>query len=175
MAVPDPYAAMRKILLGEASITTLLLPQSALTGLTVAPIFALSYPRKVAGAAVTGYTGHDWAALLNQKAIRMVLITASGRVTSGGDASRAPWSRPRMDIQSFGRTEGDAMTLHLTIEAFLKQLANKRAALTGGSALIRDCTIEGGPLGPFPDPETDAPEVVGIYAASFVEQFVAVA
>lgn len=171
---PDPYAAMRRILLNQASITGLLLPQTSLAGLTTAPIFALSYPRKVTGAPATGYTGHDWAALLNQKAIRMVLITASGRVTSGGDRSRAPWSRPRMDIQSFGRTPGDAMTVHLAVEAFLKALSDERAVLSGGSALIRDCTVEGGPLS-FVDPDTDAPEVVGIYAASFVEQFVAVA
>lgn len=172
MAVPDPYAAMRRILLDEESLTDLLLPQSSLTGLTVAPIFALSYPRKVAGAPATGYTGHDWAALLNQRAIRMVLITASGRVASVGDNSRVPFSRPRMDIQCYGRSESDAMTVHLAIYGFLKDMANARASLTGSTALLYDVTIEGGPLA-FVDPVTEAPEVVGIYAATAAELSVA--
>lgn len=168
----DPYAAMRRILLDQASITSLLLPQTALPSLATAPIFVLGYPRKVAGAAQTGYTGHDWAALLNQKAIRMVLITASGRVASGGDSSRAPWSRPRMDIQCYGRTESDAMAVHLAIEEYLKSLSNARASLAGGTSLLADVTIEGGPI-VFPDPDTDAPIVTGIYAASAAELAVA--
>lgn len=172
MAMPDPFAAMRQVLLGESSITSLLLPQAALPGLLVAPIFALGYPRKVAGQPATGYTGHDWAALFNQKAIRAILITSSGRVASGGDASRAPWSRPRMDLQFYGRTEADAMAVYLATEPVLKALSNRRAVLSGGTALLRDVTVEGGPL-IFPDPETDAPIVTGIYAPSFIEEFVA--
>lgn len=172
MTVPDPYAAMRRILLDEASITSLLLPQAALPNLAIAPVFALGYPRFVSGAPQTGYTGHDWAALLNQKAIRMVLITASGRVQSGGDNSRAPWGRPRMDIQCYGRTESDAMAVHWAVYEFLKSLSNARAALTGSTALVYDCTVEGGPIS-FPDPDTDAPIVTGIYAASVAELSVA--
>ena len=77
-----------------------------------------------------------------------------------------------MDVQCFGRTEDDAMTVWLAVEAWAKALSNVRSVLTGGTALIRDCTVEGGPL-PFPDPQTEAPEVVGIYAPSFIEEFVA--
>src|SRR5690606_21030243 len=106
---------MRRILLDEDSVTDLLLPQTALPSLVLPPIFAGNYPRKVAGASPTLYTGHDWHELLTNRAIRMVLITASGRLDSGGDSSRAPWSRPRMDIQCFGPTENDAMTVLLTI------------------------------------------------------------
>ena len=168
----DSYHAMRRVLIDEDSIADLLLPQDALPSLSEPPVFAHQYPRHVAGAPATGYTGHDWAALLTQRAIRLVLITASGRVASGGDTTRAPWSRPRMDIQVYGRTEADAMAVHLAIEAFLKGLSNVRASLTGGVALIRDVTIEGGPI-PFPDPDTEAPVVVGIYAASAIEEFVA--
>jgi hypothetical protein len=172
VSMPNAYNAIRRILLGQTSVTTLLLPQTALTGLTTAPIFALEYPRKVAGAPSTGYTGHDWAALLTQRQIRMVLITPSGRVASGGDTTRAPWSRPRFDVQCFGRTDDDAMVVHLAVEAFLKGLSNARAVMSTGTALIRDVTTEGGPIS-FPDPETEAPEVVGIYAASLIEEFVA--
>lgn len=172
MAQPDPFATMRSILLGETSITSLLLPQTALPSLTVAPIFALSYPRKVAGAAQTGYTGHDWAALLQQQAIRLVLITAAGRIASVGDTTRVPYSRPRMDIQCFGRSESDAMTVYLAVDAFLKEMSNERAALSAGTSLIRDVTVEGGPLS-FDDPTTEAPEIVGTYGASFIEAFVA--
>ena len=166
-AIADPYAAMRRILLDESSVTSLLLPQSQLPNLATAPIFALGYPRKVANAPQTGYTGHDWTALLQAKAIRMVLITASGRVASGGDDSRAPWGRPRMDIQCYGRSESDAMTVHLTIEAFLKSLSDARAAITAGTVRIADVTVDGGPI-EFPDPDTDAPIVTGIYAASAI-------
>ena len=166
--VADPYAAMRRILLAEPSITSRLLPQDALPNLATAPIFALGYPRKVADAPQTGYTGHDWNALLQARAIRMVLITASGRVGSGGDDSRAPWGRPRMDVQCYGRSEGDAMALHLVIEAFMKQLDNARAVITAGTARIADVTVDGGPIGPFPDPDTEAPIVTGIYAASAI-------
>lgn len=172
MTMPNAYNAIRAILLGQASITSLLLPQAALSGLATAPIFTGEYPRKVASAPATGYTGHDWATLLQQQQIRMVLITSSGRVASGGDSTRAPWSRPRMDIQCFGRTEDDAMIVHLAIEAYLKSLSNARATLTGGVAVIRDVTIEGGPIS-FPDPITECPEVVGIYAASAIEEYVA--
>lgn len=168
----NPYNAMRRVLLDESSITALLLPQSALPSLAIAPIFAGNYPRKVTNAPATGYTGHDWAVLLQQQAIRMILITPSGRIASGGDASRAPWGRPRMDIQCFGRTEDDAMTVHFAVERFLKALSNVRAALTGGTALIRDVTIEGGPIA-FPDPTTEAPEAVGIYGVTFIEEAVA--
>ena len=172
MSVPEPMAVIRRVLLDEASITSLLLPQTALPSLATAPIFAYEYPRKVTNAPQTGYTGHDWAALLNQKAIRMVLITASGRVSSGGDSSRAPWSRRRMDVQVYGRSEDDAMNVLLEIEAVLKELGQARAVLTAGTALIYDVTVEGGPI-PFPDPDTDAPIATGIYAASFAEQYVA--
>lgn len=172
MTMVNPYNAMRRVLLNQTSITALLLPQGALTGLATAPIFALSYPRKVTNAPATGYTGHDWAALLNQKAIRMVLITPSGRVASAADNSRAPWSRPRMDIQCYGRTEDDAMTVLLAVEEYLKALSNERAVLSTGTALIRDVTIEGGPL-EFPDPDTDAPIATGIYAPSVIEAHVA--
>lgn len=172
MSVPNAIAAMRKILLAQSSITSLLLPQTAIPNLATAPIFALAYPRKAVGAAQTGYTGHDWAALLNQQAIRMVLITPAGRIRSGGDESYASWSRPRMDVQCFAPTEGDAFTVHDEIEAFLKSLASERAVLTGGSALIRDTTVEGGPLS-FDDPTTECPEVVGTYGASFIEEWVA--
>jgi hypothetical protein len=168
----NPYDAIRRILLNEASITSLLLPQTALPSLATAPVFVSAYPRKVTNAPATGYTGHDWAALLNQKAIRLVLITASGREPSGGDRARAPWSRRRFDVQCYGRTEADAMVVHLAIEEFLKALANKRAVLSTGTALIRDVTVEGGPL-EFPDPDTDAPIVTGIYAASAIEENVA--
>ena len=172
MSVPNAIAAMRLILLGQSSITALLLPQASIPSLTTAPIFALGYPRKEAGKPATGYTGHDWAALLAAKSVRIVVIRPSGRVRSGGDESRAPWSRPRMDIECYGQTEGDAMVLLDTTEAFLKGLSNARAVLSGGTALIADVTIEGGPL-LFPDPVTEAPEAVGIYGASFIEAYVA--
>lgn len=172
MAIPDPQHAMRVWLLSRSAVTSLLLPQTALPSLAVAPIFAYDYPRKVAGAPATGATGHDLAALLNQKAIRLVLISPSGRVQSGGDTTRAPWSRPRMDVQIYGRSASDAMAVHLAIEEELKALSNARATLAGGVASIRDVTVEGGPI-EFPDPDTDAPIVTGIYAASFAEQYVA--
>lgn len=168
----NPYNAMRRILLDESTVTSLLLPQTALPSLATAPIFAGNYPRKVESAPLTGYTGHDWAALLTQHAIRMILITPSGRVASGGDESRAPWSRPRMDIQFFGLDEDDAISGLLTVERFLKGVSNVRATLTGGTALIRDVTVEGGPIA-FPDPTTEAPEAVGIYGVTFIEEAVA--
>lgn len=172
MSVPDPFAAMRRILLDEASVTDLLLPQDALPQLATPPIFALNYPRLEAGKPKTGYTGHDWAALLNQKSIRMVLITSAGREPSVGDASRVPFSRPRMDIQCYGRSESDAMAVHLAVEAFLKQLGQARAVLSGGTVRIADVTVTGGPI-QFPDPQTEAPIVTGTYAASFIEEYVA--
>lgn len=172
MTMPSPYNAIRRLLLGQVSITTLLLPQTPLAGLLTAPIFAGDYPRKAAGAPSSSLLGYDWAALLTQRSIRLVLITPSGRVASGGDSTRAPWHRPRFDVQCYGRTDEDAMTLHLAIEAYLKDLSNGRAILTAGTALVRDVTVEGGPIS-FPDPDTEAPEVVGIYAASFIEEFVA--
>lgn len=172
MSVPNDIAATRAILLAESSVTSLLLPQTSLPNLATAPIFALAYPRKEEGAPQTGYTGHDWAALLNQKAVRLVVIRPSGRINSGADASYAPWSRRRQDIEVYGRTEGDALLVLDAIEAFLKSASNQRAVLPGGTALIRDYTIEGGPL-QFPDPVTEAPEAVGTYGASFVEEFVA--
>lgn len=168
----NPYNALRRAMLDETSITSLLLPQTSLPSLATAPIFAHRYPRKVAGAPATGYTGHDWSDLLKQKAIRLVLITASGRVTSAADTTRAPWSRPRMDVQVYGRTEDDAFTVLLAIEEFLKGLSNVRAVLSNGTALIRDVTIEGGPV-EFPDPDTDAPIASGIYAPSMIEVSVA--
>lgn len=172
MSVPNDIAATRQILLGASSVTSLLLPQTAIPNLATAPIFALAYPRKEVGAPQTGYTGHDWAALLNQKAVRIVVVRPSGRIASGGDQSRAPWSRRRQDIEVYGRTEGDAMVVLDAIEAFLKGASNARAVLSGGTALIRDFTVEGGPL-QFPDPVTEAPEAVGTYGASFIEEFVA--
>lgn len=174
MSVPNDIAATRTILLGESSITSLLLPQDSIPNLATAPIFALAYPRKVTGASDTGYTGHDWATLLNQQAVRIVVVRPSGRINSGADNSRAPWSRRRQDIECYGRTEGDALVLLDVIEAFLKSVSDERAVQTAGTALVRDYTVEGGPL-LFPDPVTEAPEAVGTFGASFIEEFVAVA
>lgn len=174
MSVPNDIAATRSILLAQASITDLLLPQDAIPSLAVAPIFALGYPRKVTGAPQTGYTGHDWAALLNQRAIEMVLITPAGRVHSGGDDSHAPWSRARLDVQVYGRTYGAASSVHWAIYEYLKALTRVRAVLDGDTALLHDVTVEGGPIS-FPDPDTEAPVMVGTYAASVAEEFVAVA
>jgi hypothetical protein len=172
MTTPDPYHVMRVALLGEASVTGLLLPQASLPTLAVAPIFAYRYPRKVAGAPLTGSTGHDFADLLHRREVALVVIRPSGRVPSGGDTSRAQWSRPRMDIEVMARTDSQAMAIHLAIEAFLKALLSQRVTLAAGVALLYDVTVEGGPID-FDDPETEAPEVVGIYAASVAEVFVA--
>lgn len=174
MTVPEPFAAIRGVLLGEATVTDLLLPQDALPSLAIAPIFAYEYPRLDPSAPQTAYTGHDWAALLHQRAIEMVLITPAGRVGSDGDASRAPWSRPRFDVQTYGRTYAAAAAVHWAIYEYLKGLSNARAPLTSGTALVYDATVEGGLIS-FPDPETECPVLVGTYAASVAEQFVEVA
>lgn len=172
MSVPNDIAATRLILLGEESITDELLPQASIPNLAIAPIFALGYPRKESGKPQTVYAGHDWAGRLAAKDVRIVVVRPSGRIRSGGDESRAPWSRRRQDIEVYGRTEGEAAALLDLIEAFLKSVSNARAVMPDGTALVRDYTIEGGPLN-FPDPVTEAPEAVGIYGASFIEAFVA--
>lgn len=168
MTVPDPLAAMRLLLLGETSVTSKLLPQTALPSLTTAPVFAYEYPRKKAGDPLTVYTGHDWAALLTNRAIELVLITAAGRVNSGGDSSRVPWARIRIDVQTYGRTYLAASAVHWAIYEYLKALGNVRATLSGGVASIRDVTIEAGPI-TFPDPVTECPVMVGTYAVSVIE------
>ena len=173
MSIPDAAVMGRLALLGEATITSLLLPQSALPSLATAPIFAYEYPRKVANAPLTGYTGHDWAALLTQRAIELVLVTVSGRVNSGADTSRAPWGRVRLDVQTYGRTYLSAAAVHWAIYEYLKNLHRVRVALSGGTALLHDVTIEGGPIS-FPDPDTDGcPVMVGMYAATVAEEYVA--
>lgn len=172
MSTPDPITAQRLLLLSEASVTALLLPQAALPSLATAPIFAYEYPRRRPGDALTGYTGHDWSALLHQRAIDLVLITPSGRIDSGGDSTRAPWSRVRFDVQTYGRTDVTASAVHWAIYEFLKEVSNRRAILSAGHAPIRDVTIEGGPIS-FPDPTTECPVMVGIYAATVVEEYVA--
>jgi hypothetical protein len=75
---------------------------------------------------------------------------------------------------AYGRSEFAAMRLLLTAEEFLKNLSQRRAVLPDGTALVYDVTVEGGPI-PFPDPDTEAPVAVGIYAATVAEQFVSVA
>lgn len=172
MTVPDPAAAARLLLLGQAPVTSLLLPQAPLPSLASAPIFAYEYPRKVAGHSQTGYTGHDWAALLTQRAIELVLVTPAGRISSGGDDSRAPWGRVRLDVQTYGRTYLSAAAVHWAIYEYFKELANARATLSSGGAAIRDCTIEGGPIS-FPDPITESPVMVGTYGLSVIEEAVA--
>lgn len=175
MSEPDAYNAIRRVLLGESSVTTLLLPQDSIPGLTEgAPIFAYEYPRKKTGAAATTYIGHDWAALLKARTVKLLQIAPSGRVPSGGDSSRALWSRPRFDLLSYAPTYSQAMQVLLTAEKYLKALSRVRAALTGGTALVHDVTVEGGPIN-FVDPDVDCPVVVGIYAASFAEEYVSVA
>lgn len=168
MTVPDPIAAVRLLLLGESSVTSKLLPQSSLPSLATAPIFAYEYPRTVPNAPLTGYTGHDWAALLTNRAIELVLITAAGRINSGGDDSRVPWARVRLDVQTYGRTYMSASAVHWAIYEYLKGLGNVRATLSGGVAPIRDVTVEAGPIS-FPDPITECPVMVGTYAATVVE------
>ena len=171
MTVPDPVHVMSKVLLGESTITGLLLPQAALTGLATPPIFGYEYPRKETGKPASSVLGHDWAGLLKARSIELVLVAPSGRVPSGGDTSRAPWGRPRMDVQVYGRTYAAAATVLLAIHEYLKALSRVRAVLSGGTALLHDVTVEGGPIS-FPDPDTDSPVVVGIYAASVAEEFV---
>ena len=173
MTVPDVAVMGRLALLGESSVTSLLLPQTALPSLATAPIFAYEYPRKVTGAPATGYTGHDWANLLKNRAIEMVLVTVSGRVNSGADTSRSPWGRVRLDVQTYGRTYLSAAAVHWAIYEYLKELHRVRVALSGGTALLHDVTVEGGPIS-FPDPDTDGcPVMVGMYAATVAEEYVA--
>lgn len=172
MSQPNAYNATAAVLRGAAPISALLKPQTALPNLVTVPVFALNYPRLDPAQPQTRLDGHDWATLLHQKVIRMILITPSGRVASGGDSTRAPWGRPRMDVQAFGRTDNDAMELLLEALAYLKQVSNAHAVLSGGTVRFGDYTIEGGPI-EFPDPETEAPEAVGIVAASLIEEFVA--
>ena len=168
MSMPDAYAAIRRILLDETSVTALLLPQTPLPALAAAPIFALEYPRK------TAQQPHDYAALLSQRSIKLLLVSPSGRAPSGGDTSRALWHRPRFDLLSYGQTYGEAMKVHLAAEAYLKELSRVRADLSTGTALVHDVVVEGGPIS-FVDPDVDCPVVVGIYAASFAEEFVEIA
>lgn len=173
MTVPDPATLMRRVALDQASITTLLLPQTALPGLLTAPIFAYEYPRKVAGQPASGYSGHDWSDLLTRRLIELVLITPAGRVASAADQSRAQWSRFRFDVQTYGRTFVSAAAVHWAVYEYFKSLSNVRAVLGGGTALVHDVTVEAGPIS-FPDPDTDGcPVMVGTYAASVAEQFVA--
>lgn len=173
IAPPDPMAVIRLAMLGESSITDLLLPQAALPGLTEdAPIFAYEYPRKESGKPTTAYTGHDWAALLQARSIRMVLLMPSGRRPSTGDNSRAPIQAPRFDVWSFGRTKGDATIVHWAVYAYLKNLSRVRAVLSTGTALLHDVVIEGGPI-TFNDQDTDAPVVLGTYSADVAEEYVA--
>lgn len=164
--LPNAPNAIRRILLDESSVADLLDDQDALPGLAVPPIFAFEYPRKTAAQV------HDYAALLSQRAIRLLLVSPSGRVPSGGDSSRALWSRPRFDLLSYAPTYSIAMTVLLAAEKHLKALTRVRASLSDGTALVHDCTIEGGPIS-FADPDTDCPVVVGIYAASLAEEYVA--
>jgi len=168
MTMADPYDAIRRVLIDESSVANLLLPQDALPGLAVPPIFAGEFPRK------TAQQPHDYAALLSQRSIKLLLVSPTGRAPSGGDTSRALWHRPRFDLLSYGPTFHEAMTVHLAAEAELKDLFRRRASLTGGYALVHDVAIEGGPIS-FVDPDTDCPVVVGIYAASVAEEFVSVA
>lgn len=174
MTAPDPMHAIRRVLLDASSVTALLLPQAALPELTEAPIFAYEYPNKIAGQPRTNYLGHDWPALLKARQIELLLITPSGRVGSGGDTSRALWSRPRFDLQAYGRSYSRAAAVLRAAEQYLKALSRVRAVLDDGIALVHDATLEGGPIR-FPDPDTDAPVVVGICAASIAEEFVEVA
>lgn len=166
MTFPDPYAAVRLALIGEPSVATLLLPQTSLPGLATPPVFALEYPRK------TTEQPHDYAALLKARSIKLLLISPSGRAGSPADDSRALWSRPRFDLLAYAQTFGEAARLHWAAYAYLKQLSRVRAATSTGIALIHDVTVEGGPV-EFNDPDTDAPVVVGIYAMSVAEEFVA--
>ena len=172
MNEPDAYNAIRRVLLDEETVTDLLLPQDALTGLTSPPIFGYEYPRQDPAAAATSYLGHDWAALLKARVVKLLVVSPSGRVPSGGDTSRALWSRPRFDLLSYAPTYSLAMQVLLTAEKYLKSLSRVRAQLTGGYALVHDVTVEGGPIR-FVDPDVDCPVAVGIYAASFAEEWVA--
>jgi hypothetical protein len=173
MTVPDAAVIGRLALLGESSVTSLLLPQAGLPSLASAPIFAYEYPRKVTGAPLTGYTGHDWVNLLKNRAIEMVLVTVSGRVNSSADTTRSPWGRVRLDVQTYGRTYLSAAAVHWAIFDYFKNLHRERVTLSGGTALIHDLTVEGGPIS-FPDPETDGcPVMVGMYAATVAEEYVA--
>ena len=173
MTIPDAAVMGRLALLGESSVTSLLLPQAQLPSLATAPVFAYEYPRKVTGAPLTGYTGHDWASLLKNRAIEMVLVTVSGRVDASADSTRSPWGRVRLDVQTYGRTYLAAAAVHWAIYEFFKNVHRTRVTLSGGTALIHDLTIEGGPLS-FPDPDMDGcPVMVGIYGMTVAEAFVA--
>ena len=166
--LPNACNAIRRVLLEESSVADLLDNQAALPSLAVPPIFAFEYPRK------TAQQPHDYAALLSQRAIRLLLVSPAGRAPSGGDTSRALWSRPRFDLLSYAPTFSLAMAVLLAAEKHLKALSRVRASLTDGTALIHDVTVEGGPIS-FVDPDLDCPVVVGIYAASLAEEFVSVA
>ena len=166
MTAPDPINAVRLALLGQSSITSLLLPQTALPGLATAPIFGYEYPAK------TAQQTHDYAALLAAKLIRLVVISPAGRRRMAGDRGYAPIGSVRFDVLSYGRSKSDAAVAHWAIYEYLKELDRASVTMTAGIALIHSVVVEAGPIA-FTDQDTMTPVVAGTYAAAVAEEFVA--
>lgn len=157
---PDVPNAIRALMFADATVKA-----AAETGATGNAIFAYEYPAKTATQTI------DYAAQLAAKARRLIVIQPAGRKPLQ-DQGYALIGAPRFDVWNYGRTKSDAAALYWITHAFLKDLANARATLSGGVVSIRSVTVEAGPF-PITDQDTNAPVVVGTYAAVAAEEFVA--
>lgn len=160
VAAPDAVNAVRAALLADATVRA-----AAEIGVTGNAIFAYEYPAKTAGQPI------DYAAELSARTRRLVLLKPAGRRRLQ-DQGYALIGAPRFDVWNYGRSGNDAAALHWITYAFLKDLADARVTLSGGVVSIRSVLVEAGPID-FIDPDTNAPVVVGTYAAPVAEEFVA--
>lgn len=160
VAAPDPLNALRAMMAADATVKA-----ATEVGVTGNAIFAYGYPAKTAQQPI------DYAAELSAHTRRLVLLRPAGRKPMQTQGN-ALIGAPRFDVWNYGRTASDAAALYWITHAFLKDLADERVTLSGGLVSVRSVTVEAGPFS-FTDQDTNAPVMVGTYAAVAAEEFVA--
>ncbi len=146
MAIPDPLEALVAFLTADVDVAALVAGR----------VYGDEIPQAALALLATGET-----------ILQTVVIRDSGAEGSVGDASRVGWSKPRVDVFSYGETPFRAKALDLACYRALKQMVPN----TQGSCRLQDATLLTGAVF-LREEDTHWPLVFRSYAVAVAEDAV---
>jgi hypothetical protein len=100
------------------------------------------------------------ARVVGQMPTSAVVVKRNGITTGIGSADTIEYTRARIDVFSYGRTDAEAERVALSVHHAVKQFPGSR--LVGDGILVRSVTHTAGPI-QIEDPETGWPTIIYTY------------
>jgi len=146
MAIPEPLEAIVAFLTADTDVAALVAGR----------VYGDEIPEHVVELVADGQT-----------ILQTVVVRDSGTEGSVGDNSRVGWSRPRVDVFSYGGTPREAKALDLACYRALKQMVPN----TQGTCRLQDATLLTGSIF-LREEDTHWPLVFRSYAVAVAEDAV---